>query len=174
VPKDKLPRRGVICLTEKPKPTGSRVVDDTVRVSINPISWRGLGAACAAALSGLSTVPARTAAAHVTGVAPPDRERAIASGRLVLVAEDHPVNQELIRHQLALLGFARDVVNDGAEALVALGRTRYGFLITDCHMPNLRRAAKRAWTIASPSRCVLPRYGTIWPDGLAATPDRGA
>lgn len=71
------------------------------------------------------------------GAVPPDRERAIASRRLILVAEDHPVNQELIRHQLALLGFACDVVNDGAEALAALEQTSYGFLITDCHMPNL-------------------------------------
>jgi CheY-like chemotaxis protein len=54
-----------------------------------------------------------------------------------LVAEDHPVNQELIRHQLTLLGFACDVVNDGAEALAALQQTSYGCLITDCHMPNL-------------------------------------
>ncbi|HEY4352827.1 MAG TPA: ATP-binding protein [Paraburkholderia sp.] len=129
----------VIRLTEKPKPTGYRIVDDTVRVSINPISWRGLGAACAAALTGLAPKPARERARGepVVQVTPPDRERAIASGRLVLVAEDHPVNQELIRHQLALLGFACDVVNDGEEALQALERTRYGFLITDCHMPNL-------------------------------------
>ncbi|MGF6775797.1 two-component system sensor histidine kinase EvgS [Paraburkholderia sp. GAS334] len=137
IPKDGASRARVICLTEKPKPTGYRVVDDNVRLSINPISWRGLGAACAAALSGLATVPARHVGAIETGIAAPDRERAIASGRLVLVAEDHPVNQELIRHQLALLGFACDVVDDGAEALVALEQTRYGFLITDCHMPNL-------------------------------------
>jgi CheY-like chemotaxis protein len=71
------------------------------------------------------------------GAAPPDRERAMASGRLILVAEDHPVNQELIRHQLALLGFACDVVNDGVEALAALEHTRYGCVVTDCHMPNL-------------------------------------
>jgi CheY-like chemotaxis protein len=58
-------------------------------------------------------------------------------GRLVLVAEDHPVNQELIRHQLSLLGFACDVVQDGVEALAALKQTHYGFLITDCHMPNM-------------------------------------
>ena len=127
----------VICLTEKPKPTGYRILDDTVRVSINPISWRGLGAACAAALTGLSPAPARTHETTEAGVAPPDRERAIASGRLILVAEDHPVNQELIRHQLALLGFACDVVNDGVEALAALEETSYGCLITDCHMPNL-------------------------------------
>ena len=55
----------------------------------------------------------------------------------IFVAEYHPVNQELIRHQLALLGFACDVVDDGAQALAALERTRYGCLITDCHMPNL-------------------------------------
>ncbi|CAG4901352.1 ATP-binding protein [Paraburkholderia gardini] len=127
----------VVCLTEKPKPTGYRIVDDNVRLSINPISWRGLGAACAAALSGLAGVPSRQTDAIETGGVEPDRERAMASGRLVLVAEDHPVNQELIRHQLALLGFACDVVDDGAEALAALERTHYGFLITDCHMPNL-------------------------------------
>ncbi|MGA3250581.1 MAG: response regulator, partial [Paraburkholderia sp.] len=127
----------VICLTEKPKPTGYRILDDTVRVSINPFSWRGLGAACAAALTGLSTPATRPRRIAEAGSAPPDRERAIASGRLILVAEDHPVNQELIRHQLTLLGFACDVVNDGVEALAALQQTSYGCLITDCHMPNL-------------------------------------
>ncbi|MGF6634752.1 two-component system sensor histidine kinase EvgS [Paraburkholderia sp. MM6662-R1] len=133
----------VVTLTEKPMPTGYRILDDKVRVSINPISWRGLGAACAAAMTGLSSmspmVPRAPGVPFSTdGVAPPpDRERAIASGRLILVAEDHPVNQELIRHQLALLGFACDVANDGAEALLALERTSYGCLITDCHMPNL-------------------------------------
>ncbi|MEW6342306.1 MAG: transporter substrate-binding domain-containing protein [Pseudomonadota bacterium] len=127
----------VIYLTEKPKPTGYRILDDTVRVSINPISWRGLAAACAAALTGLSTSAPRAQEIAEAGAAPPDRERAIASGRLILVAEDHPVNQELIRHQLTLLGFACDVVNDGMEALAALRECRYGCLITDCHMPNL-------------------------------------
>jgi two-component system, NarL family, sensor histidine kinase EvgS len=127
----------VVVLTEKPKPTGYRIVENAVRVSINPISWRGLGAACAAALTGLSPTRAQQQRETEASVMPPDRERAIATGRLVLVAEDHPVNQELIRHQLALLGFACDVVNDGVEALEALEATPYGFLITDCHMPRL-------------------------------------
>jgi CheY-like chemotaxis protein len=70
-------------------------------------------------------------------MAAPEREAALRSGKLVLVAEDHPVNQELIRNQLSLLGFACDVVHDGAEAFAALAHTRYGFLITDCHMPNM-------------------------------------
>lgn len=134
----------VIHLTEKPKPTGYRILDDDIRVSVNPLSWHGLGAACVAACTGMPQVAARAQAhaAHavfggVSKMAAPDRADALRSGKLVLVAEDHPVNQELIRHQLALLGFACDVVHDGVEACAALADTRYGFLITDCHMPNM-------------------------------------
>jgi two-component system, NarL family, sensor histidine kinase EvgS len=124
-------------LTENPKPSGYRVAENGVRVSINPLSWRGLSAACAMALSGLPNVAVRPADASESGLAAPDREKERAAGRLILVAEDHPVNQELIRHQLALLGFACDVVDDGAQALEALASERYGCLITDCHMPNV-------------------------------------
>jgi two-component system sensor histidine kinase EvgS len=127
----------VIHVTEKPKPTGYRILDDDIRVSVNPISWRGLGAACVAALTGLPQIVSRATRGIDTSMEAPDRERAIRTGRLVLVAEDHPVNQELIRHQLALLGFACDVVPDGVEALAALKQINYGFLITDCHMPNM-------------------------------------
>ncbi|WP_162244410.1 ATP-binding protein [Burkholderia sp. Leaf177] len=127
----------VIHVTEKPKPTGYRILEDDIRVSVNPISWRGLGAACVAALTGLPQIAARAARGIETNMEAPDRERAIRTGKLVLVAEDHPVNQELIRHQLSLLGFACDVVPDGVEALAALKHGYYGFLITDCHMPNM-------------------------------------
>src|SRR5258706_3065528 len=81
MPKDAAPRARLICLTEKPEPTGYRVVDDRVRVSVNPISWRGLGAACPAALSGRPPSPSRAAGAPAAGGAPPDRGRAIAGGR---------------------------------------------------------------------------------------------
>lgn len=127
----------VICLTENPKPTGYRVAESGVRVSVNPLSWRGLGAACAMALAGLPAVSTRPVAGAEAALVAPDRDKERAAGRLILVAEDHPVNQELIRHQLALLGFACDVVNDGAEALAALHENDYGCLITDCHMPNV-------------------------------------
>ncbi|WP_321794308.1 ATP-binding protein [Caballeronia sp. J97] len=127
----------VIHVTEKPKPTGYRILEDDIRVSVNPISWHGLGAACVAALTGMPQVASAATLGYDTKMAAPDREDALRSGKLVLVAEDHPVNQELIRHQLSLLGFACDVVHDGAEAFAALADTRYGFLITDCHMPNM-------------------------------------
>ncbi|QDQ82705.1 ATP-binding protein [Paraburkholderia megapolitana] len=75
----------------------------------------------------------------------PDRELAIARGTLVLVAEDDPVHQALIRHQLASLGFACDVVDDGTQALAALKQTHYGCLISDCHMPGLSGYGLARW-----------------------------
>jgi two-component system, NarL family, sensor histidine kinase EvgS len=73
--------------------------------------------------------------ADVAGVPvypPVHRER-----QTILVAEDHPVNRELLRLQLTRLGWTCDTVNDGTEALAAIARHTYGLLITDCHMPNM-------------------------------------
>ncbi len=58
--KDALPRDSrVIHVTEEPKPTGYRILEDDIRMSVNPISWHGLGAACVAALTGMPQIAAR-------------------------------------------------------------------------------------------------------------------
>lgn len=67
----------------------------------------------------------------------PDRASAIARGRLILVAEDNEVNRRIIRHQLAQLGFAADVVANGREALEAWRDGRHPLLLTDLHMPEM-------------------------------------
>ncbi|PCE25720.1 hypothetical protein BWP39_14430 [Paraburkholderia acidicola] len=77
--------------------------------------------------------------------ASPDRNLAIASKTLVLVAEDDPVHQALIRHQLTLLGFACDIADDGAQALAALKQTHYSCLISDCHMPGISGYELARW-----------------------------
>ncbi len=63
------------------------------------------------------------------------------SVRLVLVAEDNEINQTVIRHQLALLGFASEVVGNGLDALTRWRRQRvtrrYALLLTDLQMPGL-------------------------------------
>lgn len=69
--------------------------------------------------------------------APPDRDRALAEGRLILVAEDNPTNQLVIERQLARLGYAADIALDGRKALAEFGSRRYGLVITDIHMPEM-------------------------------------
>ena len=55
---------------------------------------------------------------------------------MILVAEDHPSNQEVLRRQLASLGYECKVVGNGLEALRELEQSReYALLLTDCHMP---------------------------------------
>jgi len=55
----------------------------------------------------------------------------------ILLAEDHPVNQELVRVQLAMRGHVCDVVEDGVAALAALDAAPYDLLLVDCHMPRM-------------------------------------
>ncbi len=72
---------------------------------------------------------------HEADFIPPAREQAREQGRLLLLAEDNETNQKVITRQLAMLGYATDVVSDGAQAMERLGANRYALLITDIHMP---------------------------------------
>jgi PAS domain S-box-containing protein len=69
----------------------------------------------------------------------PDATQAARQGRLVLVAEDNPINRLVIEHQLRRLGLACCVAGDGAEALAQWRAhpERYGLLLTDLEMPQL-------------------------------------
>ncbi len=94
------------------------------------------------------------AAAFLTGRAAPDTDRAgvpdaapdaaadDAAERSgppahgpVLVAEDHPTNQQVVLRQLRRLGCAVDLAADGEQALAAWRAGRHRLVITDCHMP---------------------------------------
>jgi PAS domain S-box-containing protein len=55
----------------------------------------------------------------------------------VLVADDHPVNREVLVRQLDLLEIAADTVNDGVEALAAWTAGRYSAVLADIHMPRM-------------------------------------
>ena len=68
---------------------------------------------------------------------PLESATAEATGRLVLVAEDHPVNQMVIGQQLRVLGYAADVAADGVQALAKAGQRRYALVLTDLHMQNM-------------------------------------
>lgn len=68
---------------------------------------------------------------------PPSIEDARVAGKLILVAEDNETNQIVVQKQLALLGYAADLVADGVEALKKWRGNDYSLLLTDCHMPNM-------------------------------------
>jgi signal transduction histidine kinase/HPt (histidine-containing phosphotransfer) domain-containing protein/FixJ family two-component response regulator len=55
----------------------------------------------------------------------------------VLVAEDNPTSQRIVRAQLSRLGCPADVVANGWEAIQALARVRYDVVLMDCQMPEL-------------------------------------
>src|SRR5256714_14304633 len=49
------------------------------------------------------------------------------SGTRILIADDHPVNREVLVRQLELLGIASDTANDGVEALEAWSAAEAGY-----------------------------------------------
>ena len=63
--------------------------------------------------------------AHPTGSGP------------ILVAEDHPTNQQVVLRQLRRLGYAAELTADGEQALAAWRRGQHRLVITDCHMPAM-------------------------------------
>jgi signal transduction histidine kinase/CheY-like chemotaxis protein len=55
----------------------------------------------------------------------------------ILVAEDHKINQMLLKAYLDKLGYASEVVEDGQAAYEAVQRERFDCVLMDCQMPIL-------------------------------------
>lgn len=113
------------------------------------------------------TLPLPPAAAAATGtldiprlpVSLPDL-----SGRgAVLVADDHPINREVILRQLQRLNCIAEAVQDGEEAFARLTHGTFALLLTDCDMPlidgyRLTRLIRER-EAADPARPRLPILG---------------
>jgi two-component system, NarL family, sensor histidine kinase EvgS len=101
----------------------------TLQLGANPLQWGTIRQAC---LMGIKSDVRDVNSAEVKSPAPqPLRQERI------LVAEDNPTNQEVIRRFLQRLNFDCDVANNGREAFEALRTGYYALLLTDCHMPDL-------------------------------------
>ncbi|HEU5047303.1 MAG TPA: response regulator [Rickettsiales bacterium] len=56
----------------------------------------------------------------------------------VMIAEDHPVNQILLKKILGKFGFTHiDMVENGKQALTQTGISRYDAIFMDCQMPEM-------------------------------------
>ena len=88
----------------------------------------------AAPKDALFTASQQSASNQVTRALP-----ALRSGErpLVLVVDDHPVNQEVLVRQLDLLGVSADTAVDGVEALEAWLAKPYAAVLADIHMPRM-------------------------------------
>jgi CheY-like chemotaxis protein/HPt (histidine-containing phosphotransfer) domain-containing protein len=91
------------------------------------------------AMTGVAARPAgRTAPPAPSVPAPPV---AVADGAMaalrLLVADDHAVNQRLVRLHLTGLGHRADLVSSGTEAVAAVQRRAYDVVLMDVQMPDI-------------------------------------
>lgn len=133
-----LDRLGVVILSERstsPRHADLPVPRGGLLLPVNPMLRSAFLDAVAKA-AGLRPL-ARPPVAQSSGMAPPTVKAAEAGGRLVLVAEDNEVNQDVILRQLNMLGYAAEVAENGREALQMMAKRRYALLLTDWHMPEM-------------------------------------
>jgi signal transduction histidine kinase/DNA-binding response OmpR family regulator/HPt (histidine-containing phosphotransfer) domain-containing protein len=97
-------------------------------VLVKPVKQSDL----AAALPGLRVVRRSIRARPSSPNVPASTE-----GLRLLVVEDHPLNQEVMRDLLGSLGYTFDLAGNGAEALRALEQKEYSLVLMDCQMPEL-------------------------------------
>ncbi|WP_275627491.1 hybrid sensor histidine kinase/response regulator [Pseudomonas sp. 273] len=93
--------------------------------NVSPLSLRGIAQALALAQNGQEQLPT---------VAEPPRFGKL--GLRVLVAEDNPINQVLLREQLEELGCQVRLAGDGKEALQQFEGETFDVLLTDVNMPR--------------------------------------
>ena len=78
-----------------------------------------------------------------------------ALGGRILLVEDNPVNQEVTRSMLQLLGCRSDLAENGRDAVEAVSRDRYDLVLMDCQMPVMdgyaaTRAIRKSETSRTP------------------------
>lgn len=62
-------------------------------------------------------------------------EEILVKSAKILVAEDNPTNQKLIKNLLKKLGLECEIASDGKEALDLFMKNKYDLILLDCQMP---------------------------------------
>ncbi|HEY4143685.1 ATP-binding protein [Pinirhizobacter sp.] len=120
------PPANVVLVSPQADPRGFSQRDGMLLMSACPVKSSLLAHVCELALGLGEASPAL-----------PDKPEAPvpSSSARILVADDNPTNQALIRAQLARLGRTCTVVDDGGQAMDALTNRPWDLVILDVHMP---------------------------------------
>ncbi len=93
----------------------------------------------------LSRPDAAADALSATAAAQAEPDAAPALQASVLLAEDNPVNQEVVREYLEALGCRVEVVETGAAALLAYEAGAPDLILMDCQMPEMGGLEATRW-----------------------------
>jgi signal transduction histidine kinase/CheY-like chemotaxis protein/HPt (histidine-containing phosphotransfer) domain-containing protein len=99
------------------------------------VQWRLRESLLGAADPDVAGAAAPTAARPVVDTAPGASVNGVEAAR-ILVAEDNPLNREILLDMLSTLQYRADAVEDGPSVLPALQATPYDIVLLDCHMPG--------------------------------------
>ena len=95
------------------------------------------------------------------------------TARKVLVAEDSPITQDLLKLLLKQRGHQVDTVTDGWQAFEALRKNQYDVALLDFHLPNMNGAEVAAGIRREANGRRLPQLVAMTADieGLLACPN---
>jgi CheY-like chemotaxis protein/HPt (histidine-containing phosphotransfer) domain-containing protein len=116
---------------------GSSSLVNGIMTPAEPLLYQDLLQSVAVAAGRLTEVNKPITSPDLSGLLAPSIEEASRNNRLILLAEDNEINQEVIQAQLRFLGYTSELAEDGLQALTAWRSGRYALLLTDFHMPNM-------------------------------------
>lgn len=107
----------------------SRAIIERMGGALTAASTPGRGSLFAVELPLLVTEEAAACAEQ------PTEEPRAPEGLRILIAEDHPTNQQVLRLMLEPFGSDLTIVDDGAQAVEAFQRARFDLVLMDMQMP---------------------------------------